>query len=205
MMTADILGVDVSRETCARLEHYLRLLQKWNPHINLVARGTLENVVERHFIDSAQLVDIPKAAPAHWTDLGSGGGFPGLVVAMILAERAPETRVTLVESDMRKATFLRTVLRETGIAGEVLSRRVEQVAPQDAGIVSARALAPLPKLLALALPHMSERGSALFMKGENWGKEVEEARKQWQFSCTAHTSKTNRNAVVLEIGDLDHV
>ncbi|MGP6088685.1 16S rRNA (guanine(527)-N(7))-methyltransferase RsmG [Antarctobacter jejuensis] len=204
-MTPESLGIDVSRETCARLDHYLALLKKWNPRINLVARGTLEEAVDRHFSDSAQLLQILPEPPEHWVDLGSGGGFPGLVVAIVLAETSPESRVTLIESDTRKATFLRTVLRETGVAGDVLAQRIEQAEPQNTGVISARALAPLHKLLAYARHHMAQDGTALFMKGENWEKEVEEARKQWQFSCTPHTSKTNSNAVVLEIGDLDHV
>ena len=205
MMTPETLGIDVSRETSSRLDHYRLLLEKWNLRINLVARGTLTQVVERHFVDSAQLITIPEKLPRTWVDLGSGGGFPGLVIAIILAERAPESQTTMIESDTRKATFLRTVLRETGVAGTVISKRIELADPQDAEVVSARALASLSSLLAFSRQHMAQSGSSLFMKGENWGKEVKDARKEWKFSCTPHTSKTNANAVVLEIGDLEHV
>jgi 16S rRNA (guanine527-N7)-methyltransferase len=140
-----------------------------------------------------------------WTDLGTGGGFPGLVVAILLAQIDPDTKMSMIESDTRKATFLRTVLRQTGVSATVHACRIESLTPQNADVLSARALAPLPLLLTLAHPHLSQSGKALFMKGESWEKEVEDARSQWQFTCTPHKSKTNPNAVVLEIGDLAHV
>ncbi|SMX32336.1 16S rRNA (guanine(527)-N(7))-methyltransferase RsmG [Maliponia aquimaris] len=205
MISPETLGIDVSRETCARLEQHLALLRKWNPRINLVSRSTLEDASLRHLRDSAQLVTLAPAPLKHWVDLGSGGGFPGLVVAILLAERDPACRVTMIESDTRKATFLRTVLRETGIAAQVLAQRIEEAAPQNADVVSARALAPLPKLLAFAQRHLHPDGTGLFPKGESWGKELDDARMEWQFSCTPHTSTTNATAVVLEIGDLAHV
>ncbi|SNS10423.1 16S rRNA (guanine(527)-N(7))-methyltransferase RsmG [Antarctobacter heliothermus] len=205
MISSEMLGYAVSRETSERLTLYLALLEKWNPRINLVARSTIKDAVQRHFIDSAQLSALDKAQSGPWVDLGSGGGFPGLVVAILKTELAPDRRVTLIESDTRKATFLRTVIRQTDLTTRVLSERIEKASPQNAVTVSARALAPLTKLLDFAARHLSPQGSALLMKGENWGKEVEDARAQWQFSCTPHTSKTNPNAVVLEIGDLVHV
>ncbi|WP_417205917.1 16S rRNA (guanine(527)-N(7))-methyltransferase RsmG [Antarctobacter sp.] len=205
MITAQALGCDVSRETLERLEHYLSLLEKWNPRINLIARSTLSDVIQRHFVDSAQIAALDHNPRGAWVDLGSGGGFPGLVVAILKAETAPDRPVILIESDTRKATFLRTVIRETGMTSKVLTQRIEEAPPQDATTLSARALAPLSKLLDFSARHLSHSGTALFMKGETWGKEVEDARTQWQFSCTPHTSKTNPNAVVLEIGDLVHV
>ncbi|MBY6114013.1 16S rRNA (guanine(527)-N(7))-methyltransferase RsmG [Mameliella alba] len=205
MITSDTLGVDVSRETLDRLNVYLALLNKWNPRINLVARNTLGEAIHRHFADSAQLTMISISCRGSWVDIGSGGGFPGLVVGIILAEKSPDTSLNLIESDTRKATFLRNVIRETGLSAKVYSDRIESCSPQDADILSARALAPLPKLLGFAHRHLAKGGTALLMKGESWGKEVEEAQAEWQFSCTPHTSKTNPNAVVLEIGDLVHV
>lgn len=205
MISAETLGIDVSRETCDRLEQHLELLRKWNPRINLVSRSTIEDAALRHIVDSAQLLKLHPAPVTHWVDLGSGGGFPGVVVAILLAELNPACRVTLIESDTRKATFLRTVLRETSVSARVLAMRIEDAEPQEADIVSARALAPLPKLLALARRHLRPGGKGLFPKGETWGKELEDARLEWQFSCVAHTSATNTTAVVLEIGDLVHV
>ena len=205
MITPETVGLDVSRETCARLDLHLSLLRKWNPRINLVSRSTLDDAGLRHLRDSAQLVALCTEPVRHWVDLGSGGGFPGLVVAILLSEHNPECKVTLIESDTRKATFLRTVLRETGVTAEVIARRIEDTPPQDADVVSARALAPLPKLLALAHRHLCSKGTGLFPKGESWEKELRDAQMEWHFSCTPHTSTTNASAVVLEIGDLVHV
>lgn len=205
MITSETLGLDVSRETLERLNHYLAMLTKWNPRINLVARATLAEAADRHFADSAQLVSVVPHPSGHWVDIGSGGGFPGLVIAILLAESAPDVPVSLIESDTRKATFLRSVIRETGLTARVHADRIEACTPQEATILSARALAPLPKLMEFAARHLAPGGTALFMKGESWGKELEDARSQWQFSCTPHTSRTNPNAVVLEIGDLVHV
>ncbi|CAN0139697.1 MAG: 16S rRNA (guanine(527)-N(7))-methyltransferase RsmG [Mameliella sp.] len=205
MITAETLGRSVSRETLERLSLYLALLEKWNPSINLVARSTIREAGQRHFSDSAQIAALDQIPLGPWIDLGSGGGFPGLVVAILKAEDAPDRQITLIESDTRKATFLRTVIRETNLTTKVLAMRIEDAPAQNATTLSARALAPLPKLLDLAARHLAPTGTALLMKGENWGKEVEDAQTQWQFSCTPHTSKTNPNAVVLEIGDLVHV
>lgn len=205
MITPESLGLDVSRETLDRLNIYLALLHKWNPKINLVARGTLDNAIDRHFRDSAQLITLHPQPAGSWVDIGSGGGFPGLLIAILLVERAPDIPMTLIESDMRKATFLRSVIRETGLSCRVLTQRIENSPPQNAAIVSARALAPLSLLLSFANRHLAPDGRALFMKGETWGKEIEDARSQWQFSCIEHTSRTNSNAVVLEIGDIFHV
>lgn len=205
MITQESLGYAVSRETLERLTLYQALLEQWNPRINLVARSTITDAVQRHFVDSAQIATLDQAQLGPWVDLGSGGGFPGLVVAILNAERAPDRLMTLIESDTRKATFLRTVIRQTGLTSKVLSLRIEKAPKQNAATLSARALAPLPKLLEFSARHLSPNGTALLMKGESWEKEVEVARTQWQFSCTPHTSKTNPNAVVLEIGDLVHV
>lgn len=205
MIWSNAFRLDVSRETEARLAHYLNLLRKWNPRINLVANGTLDDAVTRHFSDSAQLVSLRPSPGPSWVDLGSGGGFPGLVVAILLEEIRPDTTVTLIESDRRKSVFLRTVIRETGISARVISARIENAPPQNATTVSARALAPLSKLLIYVERHMRATGTAFFPKGETWGKEARDAQSQWQFSCTAHTSRTNPKAVVLEIGDLVHV
>ncbi|EBA08536.1 16S rRNA (guanine(527)-N(7))-methyltransferase RsmG [Sagittula stellata] len=195
---------NVSRGTSLKLEQYLSLLKKWNTVINLVSPKTLDDAVKRHFLDSAQLVDLMPEDAGTLVDLGSGGGFPGLVIAILSAETRPNLKVTLVESDQRKASFLRTVLRETEISGTVLSKRIMDVEPLQADILTARALAPLLELCQFADHHLMSTGVALFPKGKNWGKEVEDARAEWQFRYTAHTSKTDADAVVLEIRDLAH-
>lgn len=205
MIFPDDFGLCVSRETSDKLDVFRSLLIKWNPRINLVAHTTLVDVITRHFSDSAQLVGLANKAPDHWVDIGSGGGFPGLVVAILLSETSPRSVVTMIESDSRKAAFLRTVLRDTRVPGTVLAQRIEDAEPQQADVLSARALAPLPKLLSFADRHLSDNGTALLMKGQNWEKELSDARRQWHFSYVAHKSKTNANAMVLQIGDLVHV
>lgn len=195
-------GIDVSRETLNRLEEYERLLKKWNKSINLVSSSTIGDVWHRHFLDSAQLLRHAEPTPSHWVDLGSGGGLPGLVIAIILTETSPETEVTLIESDQRKATFLRTAVRELGLKTEINHQRIEDVSPLQGNILSARALAPLSPLLAYVDRHLAPRGTALLLKGQNAQSEIESARKDWIFDCTSHTSMTDPNASILEIKGL---
>lgn len=191
--------MDVSRETSARLETYAALLTKWNPAINLVAKSTLADLRSRHFADSAQLLDLAPANARHWADLGSGGGFPGLVVAILAMERRPELRVTLVESDTRKATFLSTVARETGAPVTVHAARIEALPPLGADVLSARALAPLSVLLGFAERHLAQGGTGLFPKGAKAGDELAEALASWTFRMQKHPSQTDSSAVILQI------
>lgn len=198
-------GLDVSRETQEKLDHLVALLAKWSPRINLVSRTTLEESWTRHILDSAQVFSVPDVRSGLWADFGSGGGFPGLVVAILAQELAPGLKVTLVESDQRKSVFLRTALRETDVEAQVLSERIEKVPPLQADVISARALADLTVLLSFADRHMSKTGRAVFLKGANWKKELEAARESWKFDCAERKSITNPNAVVLSIGALTHV
>ncbi|MBR9837601.1 MAG: 16S rRNA (guanine(527)-N(7))-methyltransferase RsmG [Rhodobacteraceae bacterium] len=198
-------GLDVSRETQEKLDHLVALLAKWSPRINLVSRTTLEDSWTRHILDSAQVFSVPDVRSGLWADFGSGGGFPGLVVAILAQELAPGLKVTLVESDQRKSVFLRTALRETDVDAQVLSERIEKVPPLQADVISARALADLTVLLSYADRHMSRSGQAVFLKGANWKKELEAARESWKFDCAERKSITDPNAVVLSIGALTHV
>ena len=195
--------MNASRETTDRFKLYLNLLRKWSPKINLVSKASLADAGKRHFSDSLQLVELCPLRPAHWVDLGSGAGFPGAVVAIALART--HTRVTLVESDQRKAAFLRTVSRETNVPFDVVANRIESLDPLDADVLSARALAPVDVLLEFTNRHMKKNGTAFFPKGETWANEVAHAEKQWRFSLEVHKSKTNANAAILQIGDLSRV
>jgi 16S rRNA (guanine527-N7)-methyltransferase len=198
------LSTDVSRETSERLATYHGLLKKWNPKINLVSPKTLSEAPERHFDDSAQLMRFIPDTAHRLTDIGSGGGFPGLVLAILCAETHPDLHATLIESDQRKASFLRTVSRETGVPVSVISKRIEQVEHTRADVLTARALAPLTDLISFAQIHLSEGGVALFPKGKTWGNELEEARSRWKFSAQSHTSITDPSAVILEIKEIPH-
>ncbi|WP_370302006.1 16S rRNA (guanine(527)-N(7))-methyltransferase RsmG [Pseudooceanicola sp.] len=198
MTPGKLAGLDVSRETMARLEAYAALVRKWNPRINLVSRKSLDALWERHIADSAQIYHLAGDAP-NWLDLGSGGGFPGLVVAILATDLHPDRQVTLIESDTRKATFLRTAIRELGLSAQVLAQRIEAAEPQRADILSARALTDLSGLLAFAERHLSESGLALFPKGASWKNELEPARAQWSFNLEAITSFTEPEAAILKI------
>ncbi|GAW36338.1 ribosomal RNA small subunit methyltransferase G [Roseovarius sp. A-2] len=195
-MTPDLR---VSRETQERLEIYATLLRKWNPRINLVSRSSLNQLWTRHILDSAQLLDLAEENVTSWVDLGSGGGFPGLVVAIIGTERRAPLKCTLIESDARKSAFLRTIIRETGVNATVITDRIEAVPPQGADVVSARALADLSTLIGFADRHLSSTGKALFPKGENWREEVEVAQSKWQFDYRIAKSKTEPGPVILSV------
>ncbi|KMK65413.1 16S rRNA (guanine(527)-N(7))-methyltransferase RsmG [Puniceibacterium sp. IMCC21224] len=196
---------DVSRETMEQLDVYAEVLKKWNRRINLVSPASMEHLWTRHIADSVQIYDLAPSDFTHWADLGSGGGFPGLVVAILAQSRNPTAKITLVESDARKAAFLRAVLRETGALAAVVNDRIERLPPLNASVISARALSDLSDLLAFADLHMAQGGAALFPKGERWKKELAPARDRWSFSLESHTSKTDPFAVILQIGALTHV
>lgn len=196
---------DVSRETLERLYAYHQLLHKWNPSINLVSRSTLTEAWSRHFADSAQLWSLSPETATHWADFGSGGGFPGMVIAILAADRRPEMAVSLVESDSRKAAFLATVARETGVKPRIFTSRTEALPPLHADIVSARALAPLDILLGHAERHLAPGGMALFPKGEKAQAELDKARARWRFSLQEHRSLTDPSAVILVIEGLSRV
>ncbi|TRW98784.1 16S rRNA (guanine(527)-N(7))-methyltransferase RsmG [Paracoccus sp. M683] len=194
----------VSRETSERIAAYEDLILKWNGSINLVGRFSLDDIRERHITDSQQLADLADLGADSWTDLGSGGGLPGLVAAI----QAADLPITfhLVESDQRKATFLRTCARTLDLPHvKVHSARIESLIPLNSDIVSARALAPLPLLMSYVHRHLKPDGTAWLMKGENWQQEVRQAQQTWQFHYHPHPSRTNEDSAILEITGLTHV
>lgn len=200
-MTEDVLR-NVSRETLSRLDLYTDLLRTWNPKINLVARSTMDSAWSRHVLDSAQAFPLIPPEARTLVDLGSGGGFPGMVFAILAADALPELRVTLVESDQRKAAFLAAVARQTGVSVGVVAERIEALAPVGADVVSARALAPLNDLLSYAQRHMAPDGTAIFLKGSNHQKEIDDALANWRFSVQKTPSTTDPSAVILTVGGL---
>ncbi|KZY37914.1 16S rRNA (guanine(527)-N(7))-methyltransferase RsmG [Roseovarius sp. HI0049] len=197
--------LDVSRETMERLTIYADLLTKWNPRINLVAKSTLGDLWRRHFVDSAQVYNLAIHPVRHWVDMGSGGGFPGLVIAILAIERDSPTRVTLVESDVRKCSFLRTVIRETDAPATVVNDRVEAISPLSCDVLSARALAKLTTLLIYVERHLHPSGVALFPKGETWKKEIVEAEQTWKFDHQVAKSQTEEGPVILSIAGVSRV
>jgi 16S rRNA (guanine527-N7)-methyltransferase len=200
-----LAGLDVSRETLERLRIHEALVRKWNPAVNLVARSTLDHLWSRHIADSAQIYSMIGQAVGRWVDLGSGGGFPGMVIAILATGEGRNLPVTLVESDQRKAAFLVTAARETGAKVEVLARRIEDLPPLEANFLSARALAPLEKLLTHASRHMRPDGVALFPKGATHAEELRQALESWRFSYETVSSQTDKAAVVLKVRNIARV
>ena len=193
---------DVSRETFVKLEQFSALVERWNPHINLVSKSTIPDIWNRHIVDSAQLFQFANDAPKIWLDIGSGGGFPGVVMAVIAQEKSPVTRFTFIESDQRKSTFLRTAARELGLQVEILAERVEDAAPQNADVVTARALAALNELFPYIQRHLAGGGCAILPKGRTYQDEIEAARKDWRFEIKCHPSMTDKQAQILIVKDV---
>ena len=196
---------DVSRETIDRLACHGALLTKWNPCINLVSAASLADYWSRHVLDSMQLFSLRPAQARVWVDIGTGGGFPGLVVAILAAEQEPEMRVTLVESDHRKAAFLSQAIRATGVTAQVIAARAEDIPRRDADVISARAVAPLDRLLKLVERHLATGGRALLPKGAAVEDELRLALEYWRFDLHKIASVTNPEAAILSIGDLSRV
>ena len=190
----------VSRETSARLERFVELLLAWQKHTNLIARSTMPVIWTRHIADSLQLLDLAPQAKV-WTDLGSGAGFPGLVIACALAG-TPEAKVHVVESIGKKAAFLREAVQVTGAPAVVHAMRIEDFvdkAPESIDVVTARALAPLPKLLPLAYPLLKKGALGLFPKGQDVESELTQAAKCWSIQASLVPSRTDPKSRVVVI------
>ena len=210
---------DVPRETLTKLMVYQALLGKWQKSVNLVGPNTLAHFWQRHAADSAQIMRYApstsstqnanaRAAPnaaTTWLDLGSGGGLPGLVLAIMLAEKNPAAHMHFIESDRKKAGFLRAVIADTGLTATVHHARIEAVAAAkppalaEIDVITARALAPLPDLLGLLAPFCNSSTVALVHKGRNWQEELTASEQYWKLNVTAQLSDTDAAARILEI------
>ena len=197
--------LDVSPETADRLRQLSALVAKWTPAINLVSKSTLPHLWSRHILDSAQLFALAPATATRWLDLGSGGGFPGLVIAVLAAQPQPETKVILVESDQRKCVFLSEAARQLSLRVDVQCLRIEDLSPQSADVLTARALAPLSQLCAHAARHLHPGGKALLQKGALADSEVRTAQTDWRFDLIRHRSRTDPAATILDLKAIRHV
>ncbi len=186
--------VNVSRETLARLRLYAGLLEKWQKAINLVGRSTLPDLWRRHMLDSAQLQALAPPAATTWVDLGSGAGFPGLVLAILGVGT-----VHLIESDSRKCTFLREVARQTATAVAIHNCRIEAVAPFRADVITARALAPLGQLLDWGSRFAGADTIGLFLKGQDAENELTLAAKSWTIPVERLPSRSDPSGTVLRV------
>jgi len=182
----------VSRETLERLEAYAALLVDWSSRINLVGRSTLSDLWRRHFLDSAQLLPMIPRGARSLVDLGSGAGFPGLVLAIL-----GMPGVELIEADRRKAIFLREAARITGTKMTLRACRIEAVAPHAVDVVTARGCAPLDRLLPLAARFISPQTTCLFLKGVHAEQELTAASKAWTMTVSRHPSRSDPGGTVL--------
>lgn len=198
-------ALDVSRETEHRLDSLRDILLKWSAAINLVSPGTLPQFWTRHVLDSAQLLAHAPKDAASWLDLGSGAGFPGLVVAALAMEQAPSLSFTLMESDARKCAFLIAAAQSMGVDVAISRRRIESGPAAPSDVVSARALAPLPRLLELAARHVAPGGVALFLKGAGVEDELALAAREWRYRVTHAPSLSDDGGAILKMKEIGRV
>ena len=190
----------VSRETLERLKIYAEMVERYQRAINLVSKNTLADIWRRHFLDSAQV--FPELPQNHTRvlDLGSGAGFPGMVLAIMGARD-----VHLCESDQRKSVFLREVARACGAEATVHSCRIEELEPLDVDVVSARALATVDVLLDYSKPHLKDDGCCLFLKGRAIQKELTTARERWNMAETLTPSWSDPEGCLLRLEGISYV
>jgi 16S rRNA (guanine527-N7)-methyltransferase len=196
--------VPVSRETAERLDRFVALLLRWQRRMNLIAPSTEPTLWTRHVADSLQLLALAPDARV-WADLGSGAGFPGLVIACALANVA-DARVHLVETNLKKIAFLREAVRTTGAPAILHASKIEDFAadpPEPVEVVAARALAPLPKLLALAWPLLKSGSLGLFPKGQDARSELTAASKSWKVQPTLAPSRTDPKSHIVVVRELE--
>lgn len=190
---------DVSDAVMTRLEAYAALLEKWQKRINLVSKSTLADKWRRHFLDSAQLAPLIPSTAKTLVDLGSGAGFPGLVLAAMM-----DVDVHLVDSDTRKGVFMREAARAMGISATVHTGRIESIDPIAADVVTSRALAPLSSLLSYAQPFRKAGTTCLFLKGKSSEDELTDARKEWTMTAKISPSATDSLGVIIQLSDFSH-
>lgn len=188
-------AVAVSRETADKLRLYADLLVKWQARINLVGPSTIPDLWRRHMLDSAQLFPLMPAGPA--LDIGSGAGFPGLVLAILRGDP-----VHLVESDSRKCAFLREVARLTEAPVVIHNCRIETLSPFPVTVITARALAPVSSLLSLAAEFLQPSTQCLFLKGEKLEDELTAAAKDWKMTIERIPSRSDPNGIILRVREV---
>lgn len=194
----------VSRETLARLKAYVSLLQEWNTRHNLVSASSLNDVWRRHIWDSAQLAALVPPTAKSLIDLGSGAGFPALVLAALFREKS-NFRVVLTESIAKKCRFLEAAAERMSLSVEVRNSRIEGVGNDPFEVVTARACAPLEKLLGYAQHFRGKRTTCLFLKGQNVDAELTQAHKSWKIQAIRHPSRSDPTGVILEVREFEHV
>ncbi len=193
---------DVSRETFEKLQTYQNLLTEWQTKFNLVSNGSLNDAWNRHFIDSVQLFKyLPKDCKT-LLDFGSGAGFPGLVLAVVAAEKTPYLKVTLIESIAKKTLYLKEVAAQLGLDVNIINDRIENIQPQKADVITSRAMTSLNGLLGYACRFCKPETVCIFPKGKKYAEELADAHRHWKFKCKIEASDVSDEGRILIISNL---
>ena len=194
-----VKSLDVSRETLNSFYEYEALLSKWNEKINLVSKNTLVDIWERHFLDSGQIIKHVEASGKRWVDVGSGAGFPGLVVALLLRDRKIACDLVLVEKNPKKGFFLNEVIRKLNLSVEVVNDNIDILEPLNADILTARAFSELNNLIEIAFRHRKKEGICLFLKGENYRVELDKTLNYWYFDYDIVESLSSSSGKIIRV------
>ena len=194
-----IKSLNVSRETLKGFYEYKTLLSKWNEKINLVSKNTLVDIWERHFLDSGQIIKHVEASGKRWVDVGSGAGFPGLVVALLLRDRKIDCNLVLVEKNQKKVLFLNEVIRKLNLNVKVVNDNIYTLEPLNADILTARAFSELNNLMEIAFRHRKKEGICLFLKGENYRIELDKTLNYWFFDYDIVDSLSSSSGKIIRV------
>ena len=194
-----VKSLNVSRETLSGFYEYKTLLYKWNEKINLVSKHTLIDIWERHFLDSGQIIINVEASGKRWVDVGSGAGFPGLVVALLLRDRKVDCDLVLVEKHPKKVFFLKEVIRRLNLSVEVVNDNIYTLEPLNADILTARAFSELNNLMEIAFRHRKKEGICLFLKGENYKIELDKTLNNWFFDYDIVGSLSSSSGNIIRV------
>ena len=192
---------NVSRETNEAFMVYRNLLEKWNKKVNLVSPTTLSNFMIRHVLDSVQLFNYVTNKSGRWLDIGSGAGFPGIPLAILLKSKCLNFNFSFIDSNSKKCFFLEEVCKNLNIEANIICGRIEDVDPVNCDYIVSRALAPLSDLLNFSERHRKKSGKSLFLKGKNCDVEVSQAKLKWCFNFEIHQSLSDREGKIVEIND----
>ena len=194
-----VKSLNVSRETLNCFCEYKTLLSKWNEKINLVSKNTLVDIWERHFLDSGQIIKHVEASGKRWVDVGSGAGFPGLVVALLLRDRKIDCNLVLVEKNPKKGFFLNEVIRKLNLNVEVVNDNIYTLEPLNADILTARAFSELNNLIEISFRHRKKEGLCLFLKGENYRFELDKTLNYWFFDYDVVDSLSSSSGKIIRV------
>ena len=194
-----VKSLNVSRETLNGFYEYETLLSKWNEKINLVSKNTLVDIWERHFLDSGQIIKHVEVSGKRWVDVGSGAGFPGLVVALLLRDRKIDCDLVLVEKNPKKGFFLSEVIRKLKLSVEVVNDNIDTLEPLNADILTARAFSELNNLIEIAFRHRKKEGICLFLKGENYRIELDKTLNYWFFDYDIIDSLSSSSGKIIRV------